>query len=153
MLTAAPPEHDAHTIVRGRPARHTGVVVLAAIDDDTGAAPVLAYAHEQAARLGVPLRVVHVWSDGRREMAAADHLTSGCIADLLPAGEAGFVERQIVHDDDPARALIALSREAAVLVVAAKPDGSLGSTARRLGGRTRCPLAVVPATPVTRGRW
>ena len=149
----APPERRAALIVPGCAARHVGKVVLAAIDDDTGPRPVLAYAREQAARQGVPVRVVHVWSRRRLTMAEADHLTSGYVANCLPPHDAGTVERQVVHDADPARALIALSREAVLLVVAAKPDGSVGSTVGRLSGRTCCPLAVVPATPVTRGQW
>jgi nucleotide-binding universal stress UspA family protein len=153
MLTMAPPERGALRIVPGSSTRPAGPVVLAAIDDDAGARPVLARAREEAARLGVPLRVVHVWANRRQRMAAADRLTSDCVADCLPSEEMGFAERQILHDADPARALVALSRDALLLVVAAKPGGSLGSTVRRLAGRARCPLAIVPAAPVTRGRW
>jgi nucleotide-binding universal stress UspA family protein len=153
MPTIAPPERGALQLFPGCSARHTGTVVLAAIDDDSGQCAVLAYAHEQAALRGVPLRVVHVWANRRERMAEADRLTSGSAATHLPADEAGRVERQILHDADPARALIALSREAVLLVVAARPGGSLGSTAGRLAGRTCCPLAIVPAAPVTRGQW
>jgi hypothetical protein len=71
----------------------------------------------------------------------------------MPAEKAPAVERQIVHDADPARALINLSREAVLLVVAARLDGTLGSTVGRLAGHTCCPPAIVPTAPVTRGRW
>lgn len=127
--------------------------MLAAIDDDTGAGAVLTHARAEAAGRGVPLRVVHVWARRREEMTAADRMMSGRVAEHLPAAEVPLVERQILHDADPVRALVAVSREAVLLVVAAKPDGSLGRTAGRLAGRTSCPLMIVPAAPVTRGRW
>lgn len=153
MLATAPSESGALLTVPGCRTRQTGNVVLAAIDDDTGAGPVLTHARAEAARLGVPLRVVHVWARRRQRMADADRMTSRRIADHLPPEVAAVVERQLLHDADPVRALIPLSRGAALLVVAAKADGSLGGTASRLIGHTSCPLAIVPPTPVTRGRW
>jgi universal stress protein family protein len=145
--------------------RRPAAPVLAAIDDDNGAGPVLAYALGRAAALGAPLRLVHVCTGhpkcgGRdhAEMSDADHLMSGCLAQCVPPDEAVPVERQILHDADPVRALIALSRQARLLVVASAsdphaPDGQLGSTALRLAGHAHCPVAIVPAAPVTGGQW
>jgi len=146
-------ERGALSIVPGRGVRPTGRFVVAAIDDDTAPAAVLSYAHGRAAGLGLPLRVVHVWADRRRDMMAAPRLTAECIADHLPNDGPATVERQILHDPEPARALLELSGQAALMVVAAKPDGSLGHTVRQLAGHTRCPLAIVASAPVTRQRW
>jgi len=153
MLVVAPLDRGALSIVAGRCARPAGRFVVAAIDDDTAPGAVLAHARAEAAGRGVPLRVVHVWTNRRRGMAAADHLTAECIADHLPLDDPATVERQILHDTDPARALLTLSRQAVLMVVAAKPDGSLGGTVRRLAGHTHCPLAIVASPPVTRGQW
>ncbi|MET3421057.1 nucleotide-binding universal stress UspA family protein [Actinoplanes tereljensis] len=127
-------------------------VVLAAIDDDAHCAAVLACSSAEAARLGLPLRVVHVWSErhiGRYGAsgctADSDRLLSRSVYDNLAADVAKTVERQILHDDDPARALRALSQTAAVLVVGAGSGDDMGETTRRLAGRTRCRLIVVPA--------
>jgi len=117
--------------------------VLAALDHDTGCAAVLAYARDQARQRGLPLRVVHVWT--RHEaMTDSDRLLTAVLYGNLPPDEAAAVDRQILHDDDPARALAALSRDAALVVAAA---GRLGDTVRRLAGLTDCPVAIAPATP------
>lgn len=123
-------------------------VVAAAVEDDNCRHRVVRYA-AQATRLGVPLRVVHVWGEHgspctvrHHQMAEADLLLSEVL------GEDGAAEREILHDRDAARALTALSREVALIVVAARsrPAGAgepLGDTVRGLAGHTFCPLAVL----------
>ncbi|HEX5203847.1 MAG TPA: universal stress protein [Actinoplanes sp.] len=132
--------------------------VLAAVDDDDAGAEVLSCAREQARRLGLPLRAAHVWTgrerrpggSGPTEMSDSDRLLTAILYDNLPPDEAAAVERQILHDDDPARALAALGHDAALVVAAA---GTLGETVKRLAGLADCPVAVVPATPrVVAGR-
>jgi hypothetical protein len=149
-----------------------GRVVAAAVDDDTGPHRVIRYAAAQARSLGLPLRIVHVWTgratdrDGVRltrhdVMSHADLLLSEVLNDHLTAAEAGTTEREILHDPGVVPALIALSAEARLLVVAARSSPAataepLGDTVRGLVGRTACPLAVVspsPQPPVTRGAW
>ena len=140
--------------------RHS--VVVAAIDDDGNADEIIAYARTRSARLWVPLRVVHVWTERgigpaglrvlcRDRVDYADRLLSAVLHDHGPAAESTAVERQILHDDDPAHALVALSREAALLVVALNSDPTAsdalpGNTTRRLIGHTGCPLAILPVT-------
>jgi hypothetical protein len=126
--------------------------VLAAVDDDDACADVLAYARQEAHRMGLPLRVAHVWTGresrprraGPAEMAASDRLLTAILYDNLPPDEVATVERQILHDEDPARALAALSQDAALLVAAA---GTLGETVKRLTALAACPVAVVPLAP------
>jgi hypothetical protein len=78
-------------------------------------------------------------------MCDADRLLSAVLYDHLGESDAAAAEREILHDDDPARALCALSAGASLLVVAAGAgDEPLGHTARALVGVTRCPLAVLP---------
>ncbi|MET8148904.1 universal stress protein [Actinoplanes sp. NPDC049668] len=126
--------------------------VVAAVDDDDNPGDILRYAAAQARRLGVPLRVVHVWA-GRRNrhdtISDADRLLSAVLYDHLTPDQAAAAEREIRHDDDVVRALTALSAGAALLVIAARRrpttgSGPLGSTARALLGSTACPVAVLP---------
>ena len=133
--------------------------VLAAIDDDGSAGPIVRYARAEAERLGLPLRVVHVCT-GRERMPDADRLLSDVLYDDQPRAEAATTERQIARDRDPAHALIVLSRAAALVVVAANSDPAdlpehLGACASALTGQTACPLTIVPASGPTSvpGRW
>lgn len=146
-------------IVPGTSSGRTGTVVLAAIDDDGNGGPVLAYARGRAPALQVPLRVVHVWTGRPADRVSdSDRLLSDVLHEHLPPGDITAVERQILHDDDPVRALMALSREGILLVMAAgshplAPGGLPGSSVRRLAGRTRCALAIVPGTAPNTERW
>ena len=123
--------------------------VLAALDDDSSCAGVLAYARDHARRRGLPLRVAHVWT-WREAMTDSDRLLTAALYDNLPPDEAASVERQILHDDDPARALAALSRDAELVVAAA---GALGDTVRRLAGLADCPVVVLPTASPLAARW
>jgi hypothetical protein len=123
--------------------------VLAALEDDPGCAGVLAYARDQARQRGLPLRVVHVWT--RREaLTDSDRLLTAVLYDNLPPDEAAAVDRQILHDEDPARALAALSRDAALVVAA---TGELGETVKRLAELADCPVVIVPVAPPIPARW
>ena len=123
--------------------------VLAALDDDSSCAGVLAYARDHARRRGLPLRVAHVWT-WREAMTDSDRLLTAALYDNLPPDEAAAVDRQILHDEDPARALAALSRDAVLVVAAA---GEFGETVRRLAALAGCPVAIVPATSPLAARW
>ncbi|OJF11666.1 universal stress protein [Couchioplanes caeruleus] len=158
------------TVVIGA-SRESGAAVVAAVDDDGNCGPLLRYAAAEARRRSVPLRVVHVWGArgdarpgvrGCPRMSDADRLLSAVLYDHLPAEVAAEAEREILHDDDPVRALVALSAGASLLVVAARgrcgdTAESVGRTARGLLGTTHCPLAVVipaaptPSVPAPRG--
>ena len=135
-----------------------GGPVAAAVDDDASADAVVKQARAEARRLGVPLRVVHVWTGnvssatGARllrhdRMCDADCLLANVLYEALPAAEADLAEREILHDNEPVRALAALSAGLSLVVVAAAVSGGrvLSSTAAGLAGRTACPLVVVPA--------
>lgn len=147
-------------MVAGAASTVRGRMVAAAVDDDHNPGPVLRYASAEALRLGVPMRVVHVWTEDssplpsglrrhRHDRACdADQLLADVLYENLPTGDANAAERQILHDPDPVHALVALSAEAAELVVGVRGDGTrnglLGDTVRRLVGHTACPLAVLP---------
>jgi hypothetical protein len=135
-----------------------GGAVAAAVNDDASADVVVEYAAAEARRLGVPLRVVHVWTGsgmsatGARllrhdRMCDADSLLATVLYEALPPAAADVAEREILHDPDPVRALTALSAGLSLLVVAAAAArrGVLGHIADGLVGRTACPLVVVPA--------
>jgi hypothetical protein len=83
-------------------------------------------------------------------MTDSDRLLTAALYDNLPPEEAATVERQILHDDDPARALAALSRDAALVVAAA---GEIGETVKRLAKLAGCPVVVIPATSPVAARW
>jgi len=146
-------------------------VVVAAVDDDGNASRIIAYALANSARLRVPLRIAHVWvrrgtgAGGLRmprqeRIGHADRLLSAVLHDFVPDGERPMTERQILHDEDPAHALAALSREAVLLVVALNSDPTAsdalpGHTTEGLIGHTVCPLAILSAArhSVTAPDW
>ncbi|MFI5494143.1 universal stress protein [Actinoplanes sp. NPDC051859] len=145
-------------IVRIGPQDRPGSAVVAAVDDDGRCGQILRCAAAEAHRRSLPLRVVHVWgarpgARGGARMADADRLLTCSLYDHLPADVAAEAERAILHDDDPVRALTALSAGAALLVVAARSRAGetaepVGRTARGLLLAAVCPLAVViPAAP------
>ena len=138
-------------VVAGTSAVRRDAIVVAAVDDDGNPGRIISCALAEARRTGVPLRVVHVWTgrqDQRDRISDADRLLSHVLGDHL--GPEDAVEREILHDREPAAALLALSQEVTLLVVAASsraPSGPLlGGTVRSLIGTTSCPLAIVPAT-------
>ncbi|RSM49343.1 hypothetical protein DMB66_45070 [Actinoplanes sp. ATCC 53533] len=169
VISARPPADDdrsaAPVLVSGTAARTAATVVAAAVDDDASAGRVLRHAAWQARRRRLPLRVVHVWT-GRAisvtgalmnrhdQIAAADRLLSAVLYDQLTPVEAEAAEREILHDRDVVRALLALSGEVSLVVIAASSGRAdakpLGDTVRALIGRTACPVAVLPpcAEPV-----
>ena len=146
-------------LVSGTSSRRRQAVVAAAVDDDGNAGAIVQYAAAAARRADVSLRAVHVWTGSRtledartcwhERMSDADRLLTAVLYDNLAAEEADATERQILHDQDPVSALIALSTDVSLLVVAARcgstaSDKLLGGTVRALAGRTVCPLAVLP---------
>jgi nucleotide-binding universal stress UspA family protein len=146
-------------LVSGTSSRQRRAVVAAAVDDDGNPGSIVQFAVAAAHRVDVSLRAVHVWTGSRaregtgtcryERMSDADRLLTAVLYDNLAAEEADATERQILHDQDPVPALIALSADVSLLVVAARrgangSDQVLGSTVRALVGRTACPLAVLP---------
>jgi nucleotide-binding universal stress UspA family protein len=132
--------------------------VLVAVDDDDNVGSVLQQGCEEARRLGVALRVAYVWSYCRppdcphhrrchRDLGEASRLLNTLLDEhLTEPGPA--VERDVLHDDDPASALVELSAGASLLIIGSSSDtpraeDSLGKTCRVLVGRSRCPVAVV----------
>ena len=163
---------DLHPLIVRSAGSRPGVgPVIVAVDSDRHPGVLLRYGWTVAERLGVPLRVVYVWTDCRppdcphhrtchRDLWDADRLLSTLLDEHLPADAQGHVEREVLHGTEAAPALAALSADAALLVVASSSDrpgarGTLGTTTRTLIGRTLCPLAVVPydAAPVDRPGW
>jgi hypothetical protein len=148
-------------LVPGTASVPAGGAVAAAVNDDASCGMVVKHAHAEARRLGVPLRVVHVWTgtdaaaSGARllrhdRMSDADHLLAAVLYENLPEAEADLAEREILHDPEPVRALTVLSASLSLLVVAAAAVAPaqgqhLGGIAGGLVGRTVCPLVVVPA--------
>lgn len=158
-------------VVRGTHALTHHGPVMVALDDDGNAGMLLRHGYEVAARLGVAMRVVHVWSDCRppdcphhrrchHDLGEADRLLAALLDEHLPIGTARRIERDVLHAPDPAEALVALAASASMLVVGSSSDrptggGALGTTTRALLGRTRCPVLVVPyhRLSATRVRW
>ena len=148
------------------PTKAAGPVVVA-VDDDGNAGALLRRGRELADQLGVPLRVIHIWSDGRppycshhrrchRDIGEAIRLVNGLVDEHL--SEAGTtVERDVAHDSDPVSALADVSAGASALVMGAssEQDASTGGTADAVLVRVRCPVAVVSHRPrsITQSAW
>lgn len=145
---------------RVRPAR-TGPVVVA-VDDDENAAAVLRSGAALATGMGVALRAVYIWSDCRppdcphhrrchRDLGEASRLLSELLAGQ-PADGGLEVERNVLHDGDPAAALVSVSSAASCLVLGASSDhlrrgDGFGRTTRSVLERAACPVIVVPCQP------
>lgn len=172
-LTEAGPDDPGGNpaIVRGTCPPTGAGPVLVAVDDDDNAGALLRYGCRLAARLGVSLRVAYVWSDCRppdcthhrrchRYLAEAGRVLSELLDEHLAIDEARQVEWDVLHEDDPATALVALSASASMLVVGSSSDrppspAALSATTRAILGRTRCPVVVVPyrGLSATRATW
>ncbi|SNY59516.1 Universal stress protein family protein [Paractinoplanes atraurantiacus] len=145
--------------------RAAGPVVVA-VDDDGNARRLLRRGSEMAERLGVPLRVVYIWSDCRpphcmhhrrclRDIGEALRFVDTLVGNHL--GEPGpAVERDVVHAADPAGALADVSAGASLLVVGETSDhDATGGTAAAVLVRATCPVTVVPHRPrsITQSVW
>jgi nucleotide-binding universal stress UspA family protein len=141
--------------------------VLAAVDASAMAESVLEYAFDEAARRGVRLQAVHVWSGvpqtaiGTVDEFAYHTGAAGADADrLLAEALAGWadrypdvaVERMPVPDASVERAIAALSVDASLLVIGARSHDRysgllLGSVTRAVLSLAGCPVMVVHAKP------
>lgn len=143
--------------------------VVVAVDGSAADDPVVDWAADEAARLGVPLRVVTV-VDPQVQLTPYEALASGApsLAEKLDA-QAHRLLRRVAdraagrHGDldiavavpwgPPAAALVRLSDDAVRVVVGAPARGRLerillGSVALPVVAHARCPVAVVPADTV-----
>jgi len=146
---------DAAVVMRGR--RSVVVGVAGRPDDDE----VLAIAFAEAAARGTDLIAVHAWQDVvlEPELRTVSPLVdwAGVLADeerALAEAMAGWREkepdvlvRELVVRDRPARALVAASLTAELLVVGHRSRRALGSTTHGVLHRAGCPVVVVPLTP------
>ncbi len=137
-----------------------GVVVGS--DGSEGSRAAVEEAFRRAARLGMSLTVVHVWSV---QYAGADVLVPDLEVERLRAGEYGraltaemvasmaerypevVLQQEVVHGD-PRRALTDVSRGAEMLVVGSRGRGEvtgllLGSVSQALLRHASCPVMVV----------
>jgi nucleotide-binding universal stress UspA family protein len=143
-------------------------VVVGIGSGDIGA-PALAVAFQAAAQRGVPLTAVRAWDPSRPR---ADRAVIGAPPGDAEAVAARRLERALgpwrdwfsevavatrLVRGDPAAALVAESRGAALLVVGSRGRGSIrgvvfGSVSRAVGRRADCSLVVVP-DQVRAGGW
>jgi len=148
-------------VVTGPVTAPQGGPVVVAVDADAHPGVLQRYGWQLSSHLGVPLRVVYVWTDCRPpdcahhrtchpDLADAERLLAALLKEYLPLEAVGCIEREVLHEADPAEALQAISSVGSLLVLGSSSDqpgsnrGTLGSTARSLVGRTACPLILVP---------
>ncbi|OIJ68677.1 universal stress protein [Streptomyces mangrovisoli] len=134
--------------------------IVVAVGEDSAETPAVRFAYDEARRRGVPLEAVRVWRCPAHE--TTDHpllageparLHEKRAAEELDAALAGAPADLVVHrrtvEGPPRQELVALSREADLLVVGARrrdaPFGlQLGRVAHALLHHAACPVAVVP---------
>jgi nucleotide-binding universal stress UspA family protein len=151
--------HCPVVVVRGE-APAAGPVV-AGVDDSPSAPAVLAFAFEQAAAHGVPLRVIRAWAPvagiweespiTTRTVTPAERQS---FDDLVAAWRAKFPQVEVVAEavvEHPAGALAEASRTARLLVAGTRGRGAvrgmlLGSVSQHLLRHSACTVAVVHAT-------
>jgi nucleotide-binding universal stress UspA family protein len=139
--------------------------VLLGADDEAEAPAVIEYAFVEALVRGVTLRVVHVWAelpaaalstvdpfayDAAAAAQDADRLMAEALAGWSSRYPDVVVRRQAMHHPDVARAMLALSADAALMVVGTRHHAGLsglllGPVTGALIGRAHCPLAIVPS--------
>ncbi|MEU9760178.1 universal stress protein [Streptomyces sp. NPDC047985] len=147
--------------------------VAVGVDGSEGSLRALDWAAAEAARSGLPLRVLHasLWehyegahaaSDPERpaDESLAEHLVAEAGERARRLGPEVDVEAEVLPED-PVVALVAESHEAAVVVVGSRGRGRiaemlLGSVSLTLANRSHCPVVVVPerapTTPPRPGR-
>lgn len=147
--------------------------VVAGVDGSEGGFRALDWAAGEAARRGLPLRIVHasVWEhyEGVRSGPAEDRPSEQVLAESLVAmakdrarGPAAGVEVTTgIRPDEPVTALMEESADAALLVLGSREHGPLtgrfpGSLSLSVAARARCPVVVVrgrePETGARPGR-
>jgi nucleotide-binding universal stress UspA family protein len=128
-----------------------------------GEEPVIAFAFDEAALRGVPLRVMHVWAgmpatalsvvdpfayDLRTAYAEADRLLAETLAGWADKYPEVTVERESRYGVNPGEVLVRASARAGLVVVGPHRPGvssamSLGTVARELLTRAGCPVSVI----------
>ena len=137
--------------------------VVVGIDGSPEADTALRFAADEAAKRGLPLRIVCAWeapagtyigeafaptADGIVE--AEHHADDVLRAALERLADGAAIETEaLAVEGNPAQVLIEQSRDAALLVVGSRGRGAaagllLGSVSQKLTQHAPCPLAVVP---------
>jgi nucleotide-binding universal stress UspA family protein len=138
--------------------------VVVGVDDVPDGLQIVDVAAAEAARRGVPLRIVHAWP-GRhgglpRHRALRPALADGRhLLDLAALRArhvvAGLSVQTELADDSAAEALIRHSGHAGLLVLGHRDEATLGhgwgSTAAYLAHHSRCPLLILRGPTVDRG--
>ncbi len=149
-------------VVRGTVPDPTAPVVVG-VDGTPVSEAALAFAFDEAALRGVPLVVVHAWSDypvGGGLSSGGFDLDLGAVkaeeAEILAERLAGWsskypdvVQRREIARDGAARALLEQAEQAQLVVVGTRGQGAmkslmLGSTSHALLHHAPCPVVVVP---------
>ncbi|WP_405686933.1 universal stress protein [Streptomyces sp. NBC_00057] len=137
--------------------------VVVGVDGSQGSLRALDWAAAEAARSGLPLRVVHasLWEryEGIRPASDTERPTEQVLAEHLVAAAQERAQRlgpevravASVQPEDPVAALVRESHEAALVVLGSRGRGRiagmlLGSVSLSLAGRSHCPVVVVQAT-------
>ncbi|MEE1769971.1 universal stress protein [Streptomyces sp. JV185] len=136
--------------------------IVVGVDGSDGSLRALDWGAAEAARSGLPLRVVHasLWEhyEGMRpafdtgrpaEQVLAEHL----VASAQERACRLHTEVKVITDvrpEDPVNALVHESHEAALVVLGSRGRGRiagmlLGSVSLAVAGRSHCPVVVIPA--------
>ncbi|GAB3309818.1 hypothetical protein GCM10027451_19940 [Geodermatophilus aquaeductus] len=135
-----------------------GADVVAGVDGSAGTTAVLAAAAREAGTRGSPLRVLHTWH--RRPGASGpDPRWSGAVPSAVAEAERRLAEAHAarvregwpavpvtvdVREGDPARALLDLSRDAALLILGSAQAAGGPDLVERVAAGAHCPVLVVP---------
>lgn len=139
-----------------------GSRVVVGVDDDPSSDTAVAFAADEATRLGLPLHLVHAWqtmpgSPARRDdtvfdtsdIDAAHRRLLGAVAARVRSYRPGLpLELTMVHDN-PVSTLAVASTHACVTVIGSHHRGVIaagffGSTARDVARDLRAPVVIVP---------
>jgi nucleotide-binding universal stress UspA family protein len=151
--------HPADSANSARPAPPAGSRVVVGVDRTPSCADAIAFAFQAARQRGIPLTAVHAWApdppadlEGISGIATmAEALARRAIERELARGRDDYADVPVISKlapGDPAHALLAESRGAALVVVGSRGRGHimgtlLGSISQTVLHHARCPVAVV----------
>ncbi|WP_203566425.1 universal stress protein [Aestuariimicrobium ganziense] len=152
--------HGPVAVVTGTEFHPDGPIVVG-VDDSTAARAAMEFASEEASRTNKPLRVVHTWNIGPRELhaaelgtydlttvtEAADRAVTEWLAPTISKYPMLSIDRIVAHGS-AGQALVEQSKDASLVVVGSRGRGGftallLGSTSKEVLRQSHSPVVVL----------
>jgi nucleotide-binding universal stress UspA family protein len=149
-------------VIRGTDQDLHGRPILVGVDGSPASEAAIAFAYDEASRLGVPVIALHTWTDTITAVAFAmapyavdwfevQNMELRLLAERLAGWQEKYPDvevQRVVTRDHPAHSLVEQARQAQLVVVGSRGRGQvagllLGSTSQALLHHAPCPLVIV----------